>query len=123
MRRKFTYAFSAALLVATTSAHAGFFPGSSLNGEASHSDQGKRLIVSVVQIGMLEEISDWVNSFHAESGSASSDAGDDLANANGCEADDKAPAKNTGKQSAKKDKPNDGEESKPSGPEPIYFGF
>lgn len=121
MRKTSLYVVAAALLVATSGAHASFFPGSSLTVK-DDSDDYDRGFPSIVKVGLLEDITDWVEHFHAEGAVAGSDASsDDAANQNGCTEDAKTAAKKTDKKPSKGTDQED--EDKPTGPEPIYFGF
>lgn len=121
MRKLSSYVLTAALLVATSGAHASFFPGSSLTAK-DDSDDYDRGFPAIVKIGLLEDITDWVEHFHTEGAIAGSETGaDDAANQNGCTEDAKKTAKKTDKKSSKGSGAEDDE--KPTGPEPIYFGF
>ena len=121
MRKYSSYVLIAALLVATSGAHASFFPGSSLTAN-DNSDDYDRGFPAIVEIGLLDDIANWVEHFHAEGTVAGAQtAADDAAAQNGCTEDDKATAEKTEKKSSKAS--GSKEDDKPTGPEPIYFGF
>lgn len=121
MRKLSSYVIAAALLAATPGAHASFFPGSSLTAK-DNSDDYDRGLPAIVQVGLLEDITDWVQRFHTEGAIAGSKTGaDDPAHQNGCTDDAKATANKTDKKSSKGSGRED--DDKPTGPEPIYFGF
>ena len=121
MRKYSSYMLIAALLIATSGAHASYFPGSSLTTK-DNSDDYDRGFPAIVKISLLEDITDWVEHFHAEGAVAGAQsAADHAATQNGCTEDAKATSEKTDKKTSKGS--DSEEDDKPIGPEPIYFGF
>lgn len=112
MRRSLLHIFAASLLIAAPAAHASVFSSS----KASSSESANK---ADAPLSLMEEISSFLNTL-SFSASASEKTDDATAN-NGCKEDKKTSSKKSAKKSSGGDDTE--EEAKPTGPEPIYFGF
>ena len=108
MRKPALYLVAATLLVAAPAAHASIFSSSSTS-----SDHVER---SSESLTLLEQFSNFLNIISFK---VSAEEADDKTVDQGCE------SKTTAKKSSKKSSGNttDEDDAKPTGPEPIYFGF
>lgn len=113
MRRSLLHIFAASLLIAAPAAHASVFSSS----KASSDNTEK----SNAPLSLMEEISSFLNTLPFSASATASEKTDDATTNNGCKEDKKTSSKKSAKKSSSGDDTE--EEAKPTGPEPIYFGF